>query len=231
MLTQKMIPLICAIATASILSNGIAQAHSGHGHDHATIPVDWKFDSAVEAKIVQNTSRGNRSVGLSVFEQNALSRYGIEVGNTFKTTVKNRTLEITRTSSGLRVEGLALAYADGPEWNLPVRSANPVVRSSLAATHPGHDHRHIGMEWAFPPAIEEKIANNLLRNGASGAIGLKSGEQKLLERYGVEVGNRFNAVVNGMTFTMRRTTMGLRILKHMQDMPVAEVRNGTAGRY
>ena len=34
-----------------------------------------------------------------------------------------------------------------------------------------------------------------------------------------------------MTFTVRRTTMGLQILKHMQNLPVAEVLNGTTGRY
>ncbi len=231
MRTPKLISLVCTIATVSILSSGMAVAHSGAGHDHQTLPLGWTFDPAVQDKIVNNLSRGNRAVGLSVFEQATLAQYGIQVGNTFKTTVREHTVQITRTSGGLRVEGPAMAHADGPQWNLPVRSSAMATRISFAAAHPGHDHRHIGLEWAFPPAIEEKIANNLIHNDASGAIGLKSGEQKVLERYGIKVGNTFNAVVNGMTFTVRRTTMGLKVLSHVQNLPVAEVPATDIGRY
>lgn len=231
MLTRKFASLICTVATASIITAGTAQAVNGHGHDHRALPVDWSFDSRVEQKIESHLNRGIRAVGLSAFEQTTLTQYGINVGNSFKTTVGGRTLEITRTASGLRVEGPATAYADGPRWSLPVRIASPVAGVSIAASHPGHDHRHLGVEWAFPRDIEEKIANNLLNNGASGAIGLKSGEQKMLERYGIRVGNTFNAVINQRTFTVKRTSMGLQILNHVRHMPVAEIRDGEIAQY
>ncbi len=71
----------------------------------------------------------------------------------------------------------------------------------------------------------------MTQNNATGLIGLSHGEQKTLERYGILVGNTFNALVNGKTFTVQRSTMGLKILRHAQGMPMASVPGESVGRY
>jgi len=231
MLTLKNISMVSIFTIASLLTVATVQAGNSSGHDHRAIPVSWTFDPAVQAKIGKNLSQGNQAVGLSIFEQSALFRYGIQVGNSFKTKIRNHTLLVTRTTTGLRIEGPAGGHLDEVRWDLPMRVTSNVIQSSMEGSHPGHEHVHKGIEWIFPLSIEQKIANNLNKQDASGAIGLNYREQKLLERYGIRLGNTFNAKLNGMTFTLLRTTMGMKILKHVQKMPMASIPSTNTARY
>ncbi|QPJ60652.1 MAG: hypothetical protein G3M70_01610 [Candidatus Nitronauta litoralis] len=231
MTTRKITKIICALAIASFLNAGNALAHQGTGHDHRSIPVGWTFDQKVADRIQRGMNEGNETVGLSGFEQKTLKEYGIQVGNRFKTRVGDQMIEVTRTSSGLHIEGPTLGHDDAPQWNLPMSSTHQVIKSSMRAAHPGHDHRHLDFEWVFSLDAQKKIANNLTGNNPSGAIGLSQGEQKMLQRYGIKVGNTFNTLLGGMAFTVQRTSMGLQVLKHVQGMPIAAVPGENVGRY
>jgi len=221
MKTQKIASTMSAIAFASLLVAGTAFAHSDH--DHSQLPVGWTFDSQVMKKIERNYNRGQDKTGLSTLEQEVLAQYGIGVGNSFTTQIGSQTMKVTRTDSGIRIEGPTIAYADGLHENLPVRETSQVVRSSFTKDHPGHDHRHLKTSWVFHPAIEEKIHNSLAGDHPSKAIGLSSKEQRILERYEIKQGNSFYAYVDGKTFTVKRNSMGLRILNQVDGRTVASL--------
>ena len=218
---NKTTSIVTSIFAASFIWAGSALA--APGHDHSNLPVGWTFDPIVINKISKNLDQGNRAIGLSPLEQGTLSDYGIKIGNTFKANIDGEMMKVIRTSSGIRVEGTTLAHADGFQVNLPVRQSSRVIRSSFTQNHAGHDHQHLAIEWVFNRAIEKKIANNLENDNASGAIGLSHKEQRILGRYGIKVGNQFNAHVNEMDFTMKRTTMGLQVMKHLHSMPIASL--------
>ncbi|QPJ62258.1 MAG: hypothetical protein G3M70_10395 [Candidatus Nitronauta litoralis] len=229
MKTQKIASAISAIAFASLLVAGTASAHSAHDHSH--LPVGWTFDKQVTNKIQKNLEQGHKKTGLSSQEQKILGQYGIGIGNSFNTRVDGQTLKVTRTDSGIRVEGQIKMYADGLQENLPIRENAEVARSSFSQNHTGHDHSHLKMSWVFNPAIEEKIHDALVTERAHRAIGLTSGEQRVLERYEIKIGNSFYTYVDGKTFTAKRTSMGLRIMNEVDGRTVASAPGAGSGSY
>lgn len=229
MKTPKIASAISVIAFASLLVAGTASAHSAHDHSH--LPVGWTFDKQVSNKIKKNFEQGQKKTGLSSLEQKVLGKYGIGVGNSFNTRVGGQTLKVTRTDSGIRVEGQVKMYADGLQENLPVRESTEVVRSSFSQNHTGHDHSHLNMSWVFNPAIEEKIHETILSERPHKAIGLTSKEQRVLERYDIKIGTSFYAYVDGKTFTAKRTSMGIRIINEIDGRTVASAPGVGSGAY
>jgi len=215
----NLIRLTITTVCTALLAAGTAAAHSNHDHSH--LPVGWTFDRAVQNKIEKTLANEMNAVGLSSFEQNTLSKYDIGVGNSFTTRVGDTMMKITRTSGGIRIAG-PVSSTDNL-FSLPIVQSEEPVRRVSTMRHPGHDHRHLALAWVFDDAIKNKIHNNVFFGDASGAVGLAKREQKLLARYGIRVGNSFRAHVDGMTFTMQRTSLGLRILAHEIGLPMAEV--------
>ncbi len=220
---------LSTLALATVLTTGSALAHSQH--DHSTLPIGWTFDSKVMSKIEKNMNMGHTKIGMSSLEQTMLADYGIGVGNSFNARIGNQTVKVTRTSSGIRLGNPVMQYADGTQENLPLSSNAQMVRSSFGGNHPGHDHQHLALAWVFNPAIEGKIHDNRVLHGASGAIGLSTKEQKTLDRYGIKVGNSFNANVDGMTYTVKRTSMGLSVLKYVEGRTVASIEGANNDAY
>lgn len=229
MKTQKITSALSAIAFASLLVAGTASAHSAHDHSH--LPVGWTFDKQVTNKIQKNLEQGQKKTGLSSLEQKVLGQYGIGIGNSFNTRVGGQTMKVTRTDSGIRVEGQVKVYADSLQENLPVRENAQVVRSSFSPNHAGHDHRHLKMSWVFNPAIEEKIHDSIASDRPHNAIGLTSREQRVLERYEINIGNSFYTYVDGKTFTAKRTSMGIRIMNEVDGRTVASAPGAGSGSY
>lgn len=221
MKNRKVISALSTLALATVFSTGTALAHSQH--DHSTLPIGWNFDSKVMSKIKKNVTMGHNEIGMSSLEQSMLADYGIGIGNSFNAPIGNRTVKVTRTSSGIRLGNPVMQYADGTQEILPLRSNARMVRSSMNGNHPGHNHQHLALSWVFNAAIEDKIHDNRVLNGASGAIGLSTKEQKTLDRYGIKIGNSFNSNVDGMTYTVKRTSMGLTVLKYVEGRTIASI--------
>ncbi len=220
---------LSVIALATLFSAGTALAHSEH--DHSTLPIGWTFDSKVMNKIEKNMKMGHTKIGMSSLEQTMLSDYGIGVGNSFNARIGDEMVKVTRTSAGIRLGEQVMQFADGTQENLPLRGNAQMVRSSFNGNHPGHDHQHLALSWVFNPAIEGKIHDNRVLHEGSGAIGLSTKEQKTLDRYGIKVGNSFNANVDGMTYTVKRTTMGLKVLTYVEGRTVASIEGANNGAY
>ena len=220
---------LSTIALATLFSTGTALAHSQH--DHSMLPIGWTFDSKVMSKIEKNMEMGHNKIGMNSLEQTMLADYGIGVGNSFNARIGDQMVKVTRTSAGIRLGGKVKQYADGTQENLPLRGNAQMVRSSFKGNHPGHDHQHLALSWVFNPAIEGKIHDNRILHEDSGAIGLSTKEQKTLERYGIKIGNSFNANVDGMTYTVKRTTMGLKVLNYVEGRTVASIEGANNDAY
>ncbi len=219
--TAKITSTVSSLVFASLLVAGTAGAHSNHDHSH--LSVGWTFDSKVMNKIEKNMGLGLKKTGLSSLEQDVLNHYGIKEGNSFNTRIGERMMKVTRTSSGIRIENPVVAYTDGLQKNLPIHAQANVVRSSINKNHTGHDHGHLKLSWVFSETIKQKINYKMADHRSSKAVGLSTKQQKILKRYGINVGNTFLATVDGKTFTMKRTSMGLKILNELNGRAVASV--------
>lgn len=94
-------------------------------------PYQWKFEQVVAEKIHKTLARGGMAVGLSLFEQKTLEKYGISIGRSFITRVHGEWRRVTRTSAGLRLEGPARSSS---AWNLqqfPIQTHYRVLPASF----------------------------------------------------------------------------------------------------
>ncbi len=220
---NMMTAALSALTLCTLIAAAPVAAHSDH--DHSYLPVGWKFNQAVQAKIEKNLVQGTSAVGLSKIEQKILDGYHINVGNSFNTRVGGMMMKIVRTSSGLRIDGTVPAQAT--KFELPVIEGKKAIRPISLNSHPGHAHQRLELSWIFNEAIEEKIQAHVFNEKANGAIGLTSSEQKTLEHYGIRIGNSFRAYVDNMAFTVKRTSMGLQILTHETASPVAKAESAS----
>lgn len=101
---QKQLP----IRTLNWISR-ISTGPSGHsGHDHALVPQEWSFGQTTQNRIAKRL--GTNSVvfvGLTKFEQDLLTDYGIKLGNRFHTVINGQTTMAERSSGGLKIMGLS----------------------------------------------------------------------------------------------------------------------------
>jgi len=169
----------------------------------------WMYDSITAEKIHKNLARGDVAVGLSQFEQKTLEKYGISVGQSFITQVNDKKLRVTRTSTGLRFEGSVASLAVGNLQSFPIQTRYGVV----LASYPKRDRDDVrtNLTWVFDNAMQEKIQRHIFSAGDSNVIGLTRYQQKLLQRYGIEVGHSFQTSVGGMILTVKRVGLGLQI--------------------
>jgi hypothetical protein len=69
----------------------------------------WVFDQALQKKIQKRIFlKGIPSeIGLNIVQQKILKRYGVRVGQSFRTSVAGRVLTVKRVSLGLQIQGMA----------------------------------------------------------------------------------------------------------------------------
>ena len=176
----------------------------------------WKYDSIIAAKIHKNLARDDVAVGLSKFEQKTLEKYGISIGKTFITRVDAKYWRVIRTSTGLRFEGPVGDMPIGNLQSFPIQTLYGVV----PASYPSRDQDDVRMDltWVFDDALQEKIQSHIFSAGDSHKIGLTRYQQKLLQRYGIEVGHSFQTTVGWMILTVKRVSLGLQI-QHLEEKP------------
>jgi len=180
------------------------------GQSSSQLSEGWMFDPVVTAKIHKNLARGEVAVGLSTLEQRMLEKYGIGFGKSFITQVRGELWSVTRTSTGLRFEGsVGPLAAVNLQWLPMIQTHYRVLPVSVR--EPERENRVPNLAWVFDKALQNKIQNRIYLKGVPSAIGLSRFQQKLLQRYGIQVGQSFRTSMAGRILTVKRVSLGLQI--------------------
>jgi hypothetical protein len=91
-------------------------------------------------------------------------------------------------------------------------AATMTLTSTAALAHSDHDHSTVSYKWAMSKNLQAKIDNRLDSSNPTSLIGLNPFEQKKLEHYEINVGNKFNTETRGISFLMERTSAGMKIV-------------------
>lgn len=86
------------------------------------------------------------------------------------------------------------------------------LTSTAAMAHSVHDHSTVSYKWALSKKLQAKIDNRIDSANPTSLIGLNHFEQKKLEHYSINVGNKFNTETRGINFLMERTSAGMKIV-------------------
>ncbi|MCZ6540455.1 MAG: hypothetical protein O6704_02275 [Nitrospinae bacterium] len=168
------------------------------------------FDPVVAEKIHKSLARGEVAVGLSRLEQRMLEKYGIQIGKSFITQVQDELWSVTRTSTGLRFEESLGPLAAVNLQSLPmIQTHYRIVPVSVQGID--REDRLPYLAWVFDQALQEKIQNRIFLKGVPSAIGLSRFQQKLLQRYGIQLGQSFRSSMAGRILTVKRVSLGLQI--------------------
>lgn len=170
----------------------------------------WMFDPVVAEKIHKNLAGGEMAVGLSKLEQRMLEKYGIGINKSFITQVQGDFWTVTRTSTGLRFERSVRLMAAVNLQSLPmIQTPYQIAPVSIRENY--RENRLSNLTWTFDRSLQEKIQNRVFFKGVPSAIGLSRFQQKLLDRYGIQVGQSFRTSVAGRILTVKRVSLGLQI--------------------
>lgn len=177
------------------------------GQKSSQLSDGWMFDPVVAEKIHKSLARGEVAVGLSRLEQRMLETYGIGFGKTFVTQDQGDLWTVTRTSTGLRFE-----RPMGPLAAVNLQSF-PMIRTHyrIAPASVGGPNRAPNLAWVFDKPLQEKIQNRVFLKGIPSIIGLSRFQQKLLDRYGIQVGQSFRTSMAGRIINVKRISSGLQI--------------------
>ena len=190
----------------------LAFAHTSH--DHSQLPYKWEFSENVKKKIERhiNSTTPNGIVGLSRFEQRKLGSYGIKVGNKFSSSIGGVNALIERTTMGIRIIKAKIFNSINSELLIPIKSSMNISKVSLIKLdHSGHDHRVREIDWTFGMKTNDKIVKRAFSSEGGFLVGLNTFEQKLLDEYEINIGNRFYISISGHKLEATRTTAALKI--------------------
>lgn len=104
------------------------------------------------------------------------------------------------------------------------------LSSNAAMAHSDHDHSTVPYKWAMSKDLQAKVDSRLDSTNPTSLIGLSPFEQKKLEHYDINVGNKFNTEARGINFLMKRTSAGMKIVDasrigkvaYMGQVPIQE---------
>jgi len=96
--------------------------------------------------------------------------------------------------------------------NALVIGAAMTLASTSAMAHSEHDHSTVSYKWAMSKNLQAKMDSRLDSANPTSLIGLNPLEQKKLEHYNINVGNKFNTEARGINFLMERTSAGMKIV-------------------
>ena len=91
-------------------------------------------------------------------------------------------------------------------------AATMTFTSTAAMAHSDHDHSTVSYKWAMSKNLQAKIDSRLDSANPTSLIGLNPFEQKKLEHYNINVGNKFNTETRGINFLMERTSAGMKVV-------------------
>ena len=202
--------ILLAVVIAFTLLLAGCKDPSYSGQSRTQLSEAWMFDPVVAEKIHKSLARGEVAVGLSRLEQRMLEKYGIGFGKTFITQVQGELWRVTRTSTGLRFEGSVGPLAAVNLQSLPmIQTHYRIVPVSVQGID--REDRLPYLAWVFDQALQEKIQNRIFLKGVPSAIGLSRFQQKLLQRYGIQLGQSFRSSMAGRILTVKRVSLGLQI--------------------
>jgi len=209
---KKVIFKLLFVFSMVAIPSTLVFAHTSH--DHSQLPYKWEFSKKMIKKIERhiNSTTPNGIVGLSRFEQHKLGSYGINVGNKFSSSIGGVNALIERTTMGIRIIKATNFNSSNSEWLIPIKPSINISKVSLINLgHSEHDHRVRDIEWTFGTKTNDKIVKRAFSSSGGFLIGLNSFEQKLLDEYEINVGNRFYISISGHKLGAKRTTAGLKI--------------------
>ncbi len=216
--------IIIASAIALTFSfSSVMNGFSHSAHDHSNLSLNWIFAKGTAEKVAMtlNSAHNTKVKDLSKFEQKKLDHYEIKVGNTFKSVIAGKPVQMKRTTTGIEIDKadqVSLASA----WQIPLRKSNSIALASTGAhQHVGHDHSQLPYEWEFSIATENKIHSRISSGEKGGFVGLTQFEQKLMARYGIKVGNKINSLIDGQKILVERTSGEIRTLDSNDAFSVA----------
>ena len=100
-------------------------------------------------------------------------------------------------------------------------AASITLTATVAMAHSAHDHSTVSYKWEMSKDLKGKV-NKVLKSGnPSSLIGLSHFEQKKLNHYAIQRGNKFNTNLDGYNFLIERTSAGMKILDMNQAEKVA----------
>ncbi len=208
MKNNRSILLAVVIAFTLLLAGCKELTYSGQSSSQ--LSEGWMFDPVVAEKIHKNLARGEVAVGLSRLEQRMLEKYGIGINKSFITQVNGELRSVTRTSTGLRFERSVGPLAAVNLQSFPVIQTHYRVHP-VSVRGPDRDDMLPNLAWMFDKTLQEKIQNRIFLKGIPSEIGLSRFQQKLLQRYGIQVGQSFRTSVAGRVITVKRVSLGLQI--------------------
>ena len=91
-------------------------------------------------------------------------------------------------------------------------AATITLTSSTALAHSDHDHSTVSYKWKLSNNTTNKMERTLVSSNPTSLIGLTHFEQKKLDHYDIDVGNKFNTEVRGINFLIERTSAGMKIV-------------------
>lgn len=200
-----------AIATLTLAAVILLGTHTGFTHPNgdASSSVSWSFHAGVQNKIQRALEKSDiYSVGLSYQDQKLLDRYGIKVGRSFFTRIDNARVLLKRNTTGVQIVKTEALHADSPAIEIPFQKI-PV--STKVGFDPNNGHFNQNHAWVFDAVLTSRIIRHLEKGDQSVAVGLNTTEQKMLGKYGIQVGNSFQTVIDGIFCTVKRTSLGLQV--------------------
>ena len=212
-----------AVASMTLITTATAVAHSGH--DHSTVPFKWQFSEKLHSKVERNlnATKPTGIIGLNSFEQKTFNHYGIKVGNKFSSIVRNIDVIFERTSAGIKFVDASIFNTAANENFLPLRKDSQFSKISMKKPfHVGHDHKRLLVKWSFGDKTNSKIVKHLFKSKGKLTIGLTHLEQNLLTEYGIQYGNKFELSISGNSFLVEKTSGGLIILNHIDNINLAK---------
>ena len=100
-------------------------------------------------------------------------------------------------------------------------AATITLTSATAQAHSDHDHSTVSYKWKLSSNLQAKMERTLFSSNPKALIGLTRFEQKKLDHYDIDFGNKFNSTVQGFNFLIERTSAGMKIVDANRASEVA----------
>lgn len=104
------------------------------------------------------------------------------------------------------------------------------LTATAVCAHSSHNHSNLPLKWNFSDEAKAKVKSKMSSSNWSSSVGLSKLDQKILQNYGINIGNIFSTTMDGKSLTVKRTSLGLRVmdvegLTDMTYVPEIPVRN------
>ncbi len=100
-------------------------------------------------------------------------------------------------------------------------AATITLTATAVQAHSDHDHSTVSYKWKLSNNLQAKMERTLFSSNPKAMIGLTRFEQKKLDHYDIDFGNKFNTTVRGFNFLIERTSAGMKIVDANRASEVA----------